>query len=554
MIGTPEVAAAVLVLVLAQAVIIAALWIQRSRQRESEARITAILHAAPDLMFLQTRDGVYLDYYAPERNRLLIPPEQFIGRNMRDVLPASVLERVASAFADVWKSDQPVVVEYVIPLDRTQRHYEARLVRCGHDKVLSVVRDITDRKRTEAALVASEQRYAMATAAGRVGVWDWNLFTHELYVDPWLKRSLGFEDHELADTLEDWSRHLHPDDLPVALARAENHINGLTPTYDAEFRVLTKDGTARWLVSRGSVVLEGGRPVRMVGTYTDITEERTTDEALRHAQAEVDRMSRLAAFGEFAASIAHEVSQPLTAIVMNARACLRWLAHPVPDLSETRAALVEVVDAGKRADEIIKRNRELFRRHIVEKRPVDVNGLVLEVSALTGARMRAHAMKLQTRLERDLAPVLGDRLELCQVLLNLVANAIDSMHAVDENARVIVITTTAGERAPHEVEIAVRDAGVGLAGVDLDRMFTTGYTTKARGTGMGLSICRTIIEAHGGRIGVRANDDGAGATFFFTLPTADAQKKGSGGGWATASNGAYGPGQLVAPPKNDRRR
>jgi PAS domain S-box-containing protein len=524
---TAEVAiAALIVIAVAQAAVIAGLWIERARRREHHARSAAILRAAPDLMFVQSRAGIYLDYHAPGRDRLYAPPEHFIGRHMRDVLPTNVVEQVNPLFERVWQSDQPVVGEYVLEMQGEARSYEVRMVRCGSDEVLSIVRDITDRKRVEARLVQSDERYSLATSAGRVGVWDWNLITHEIYVDPRQKTLLGYEGHELADTLEGWSRIIHPDDRPVVLAKLENHINGVTPTYEAEYRVLHKDGTLRWFVGRGTVVREHDRPTRVVGTVIDVTDAKHADEALGHAQAELDRLSRLAAFGEFAASIAHELSQPLTAIVMNARACLRFLRAASPELGETRAALGEVIDAGKRADEIIKRNRALFRRHVVERARVSLNDVVQEVASMAASRLMSQGVKLDTRLERHLPPVVGDRLELCQVLLNLITNAIDAMHRIDLPSRVIVVTTAAP--SPAEVHVSVRDAGVGLNGIDLTRLFTTGYTTKPRGTGMGLSICRTIVEAHGGRIGVTGND-GPGATFFFTLPCgqlpADAMRK-----------------------------
>jgi len=391
---------AVIALLIVQAVMIATLWLQRTRRRESEARTLAILRAAPDLMFLQTRDGVFLDYYAPERDRLLVAPEQFIGRNMRDVLPPPLVERLVPLFERVGESDQPVIAEYSLAFDGDERWFEARMVPCG-DKVLSVVRDISDRTRTAAA-------------------------------------------------------------------------------------------------------------------------QKLTDESLRHAHADLERMSRLVAFGEFATSIAHEVSQPLTAIILNARTCLKWLSDPEPDLAEVRATLSEVIDAGKRADAIITRNRELFRHRIVEKHRLSVNDLMREVEALASSRLRMHRVRLETTIAGDLPEVFADRIELSQLLLNLIANAIDAMQGLEVTSRVVTITAQATRE--QEVEVSVRDAGAGLAGVDLERMFTTGYSTKPKGTGVGLSICRAIVEAHGGRIRATPNQ-GSGATFSFTIPVADPQKK-----------------------------
>ncbi|HKE83641.1 MAG TPA: ATP-binding protein [Vicinamibacterales bacterium] len=502
-------------LLLAQAVLIATLWIQRARRRESEARNMAILRAAPDVMFLQDRDGVYLDYHAPERGCLFVPPEQFIGYRMRDILPPNVLQHVNPLFERVLQTDQTVIGEYELEVfGGGRRRFEARLVRCGEDKVLSVVRDITERASAQAALKASEQRYALATSAGGSGVWDWNLDTNELFVDPRLKTLLGFTEEDAPDRIEEWRRRIHPDDFEMVLSRARSHISGEAPSFETEFRMPHKDGSISWFMARGSIVREDGSAPRLVGTYTDVTDRKQADAALRRAEADLDRMSRLAAFGEFTASIAHEVSQPLTAIIINTRACLRWIADRA-DLMDVRATLSEIIEAGKRADGIIRRNRELFRRHIVKKERVDLNDVVHEVALLSTERLKVHHVRLETRLAKGLAPVLGDRVELCQVLLNLISNSVDAMATVDAKSRVVTIATKASPQG--QVQISVRDAGVGLEAVDLDRMFTTGYTTKSAGTGVGLSVCRTIIGAHRGRIWATRND-GPGATFHFTIP------------------------------------
>jgi len=216
-----------------------------------------------------------------------------------------------------------------------------------------------------------------------------------------------------------------------------------------------------------------------------------------------------------AASIGHEVSQPLTAIMMNAKTCLRWLASEAPDMGEIRAALQDVIDAGKRADEVIRRNGELFRHRAVETTPVDVNTVIREAEILTRGHLQHSHVALETHLAGGLPAVLGDRVELQQVLLNLIFNATDAMASVDPRSRRLRIESQLMDKGG--VQVAVRDAGVGLSETDMRRIFTPSYTTKPDGTGVGLSICRSIIEAHGGRVWAVPNDD-AGATFCFTLP------------------------------------
>jgi len=352
-----------------------------------EARNRAIVGAIPDLMFLLTREGVYLDYYASDTSRLLLDPSQFLGRNMRDVLPPGLAAAFADCFARLASGQTPVMLEYTLPMADGDRYYETRMVPCVESQVLAVVRDITERKRAE---------------------------------------------HTLGET-----------------------------------------------------------------------------------QADLARVSRLTALGEFAASIAHEVRQPLTSIMINARACLRWLANGTPDLSEIKSALIDVVDAGQRADDVISRNRKLFNDRTVQKVALDFNEVVREAMVLTRQRLQANRVTITTSSTGVLPPVYADRVELQQVLLNLISNSIDAMEGIDPGAKEISIC--ASLEAEGCLKVAVSDTGIGLAGVDMRRMFGLSYTTKPRGTGVGLSVSRAIIEAHGGELWAEQND-GAGATFFFTIP------------------------------------
>ena len=362
----------------------------------------------------------------------------------------------------------------------------------------------------------TEARYALATQAGGVGVWDWNLETNAMYVDPMLKSILGYGDHEIANRIDDWARHVHPDDKSFVMERVQQHLDGRTTLYEAEHRMVHRDGSLRWFLARGSAVKRDGRAVRIIGTNTDITGRKAAEHALHGAQSEVSRLARLTALGEFAASMAHEIRQPIAAILMNAITCLRWLDSGKPDLAEIKAALSDVVDAGRRAEAVISRNRELFRHRKIETASLDINTIINGVTALLKTRLLSSHVTLVTSLAHDLPHVTGDPVQLQQVLLNLVSNSVDAMEGVPAGSRHIEISSRV--TSDHSVQVSVRDTGVGLAGVDVGRMFALSYTTKPAGSGVGLAISRSIVEAHGGELWAESNI-GTGAVFSFTVPS-----------------------------------
>ena len=524
-----------LALLFLEGLMVVALVTQRSRRHDTQARHSAILSVLPDTMFVQRIDGVYVDCHAPDQDPLAVKQQPIVGRHMRDVLPPSVVARFERQFERLRQEKEPGVLEFTSTQPDGLHYYEARVVPFAGDKVLSIVRDITGRKHVETALSESEGRYALATAAGRVGVWDWTVETGEIYVDPSLKALLGYEDREIRNHLDEWGRLVHPDDRALVMERAQACIDGTSNEYEVEHRMLHRDGSICWFLARGWAVRRHGVAVRIIGTDTDITERKRAEQALHDAQMELTRLSRLTALGEFAASIAHEVSQPLTAIMMNATTCLRWLDGASPDLTEVRGALWEVLEASQRAEEVIRRNRELFRHHTVEKAPVDVNDVIQDVATLAKTHLLGSHVTLATALGTSLPTIVADRLELQQVLLNLIVNAIDAMESVPPNFRRIEIASALAH--VDGVQVSVRDRGIGLQGVDVSRMFAPSYTTKANGTGVGLSISRSIVEAHGGRLWAEPNED-RGATFFFTVPIQPANIPGAGVTWPSATASA----------------
>jgi C4-dicarboxylate-specific signal transduction histidine kinase len=263
-----------------------------------------------------------------------------------------------------------------------------------------------------------------------------------------------------------------------------------------------------------------GNLVQFVGSSTDITERRQAEEALRQAQADLARINRITTMGELTASLAHEVNQPIAAAVTDANTCLRWLNRDQPDLPEARQAAARVVKDAARAAEIISRTRLLFKKANPQWEPFDINEIILEMVALLRSEAARYSISVRTELAADLSRAMGDRVQLQQVLMNLIMNSIDAMRDVD-GTRELTIHSQPGEN--EELVVSVSDTGVGLPAQQADQIFDSFFTTKPHGTGMGLRISRSIVESHGGRLWAGSNSS-RGASFHLTLPRVEAHE------------------------------
>lgn len=368
------------------------------------------------------------------------------------------------------------------------------------------------RRRAEAAAREHEAQRAIVAEAP-VMIWRSGVDKRCDFFNPWW---LAFTGRTFAQEFGNgWAEGVHPDDLDACLASYVAAFDARVP-FRLEYRLRRFDGEYRWLLDLGTPRYDSTRQFAgYIGCCFDITDRKQAEQALGEAHTEISRVSRLTALGEFAAALSHELRQPLTAIIMNARSSLYQLQKIPPDHEAVKEALDDLVDAGHRAEAVIQRNRELFRHHRVQTSALDINAVVREVVVLSATRLQEHHVTVVTELADDLPAVRGDRIELLQVLLNLLANAIDAMEQVERSERRITITTSPLDQGA--VVVAVKDCGVGLGAVDMQRMFTLSYTTKATGTGVGLSISRSIIQAHGGSIRASQNAD-RGATFSFSLP------------------------------------
>ncbi len=308
-----------------------------------------------------------------------------------------------------------------------------------------------------------------------------------------------------------------PSDDVIASALAK------TGVWQGEAIHMTREG--RHVVVDGRIVMErdeSGKPVGVLATTNDVTDRKADEEKLRAALEALAHVTRLATLGEVSASIAHEINQPLSAIVNNAAASLVLLSDPQPDLDEVRAALADVVNDAERASAIIERVRQMSRRSAPQYAPCRIHEIVDDVVALAARAAALRGVKIETDIPRDLPPVLGDRVELEQVLLNLVVNAIDAMSDVYPSERRVEIRAVRGTEDGHpSVTIRVADRGVGIAPEETPRLFEAFHTTKPHGMGLGLAISRAIVEAHGGRLWAEPNHE-KGAVFAFRLRAAQA--------------------------------
>jgi PAS domain S-box-containing protein len=289
-----------------------------------------------------------------------------------------------------------------------------------------------------------------------------------------------------------------------------------TGRWEGELVHTRRDGTKAVVASRWALKLdERGRPQEILETSNDVSAEKHAEEGLAEARAQLAHATRAATLGELTASIAHEVNQPLAGIVTNGEAGLRWLQRDVPQLDEVRSAIERMIRDGKRASQVIQRLRALARKAPMQATPLDLNEVINEAASLVQREVLNYHIALQLELAPDLPPVLGDRVELQQVIINLMINGMQAMEAVVDRPRSLVVRSDV--HGAQEILVLVQDSGTGIAPDDMKRLFKTFFTTKPNGMGMGLSICRSIIEAHGGRVWASSNA-GPGTSFQFTLP------------------------------------
>jgi C4-dicarboxylate-specific signal transduction histidine kinase len=353
------------------------------------------------------------------------------------------------------------------------------------------------------------------------GSFGWNAASGEVF---WSEQSFSiFEyDANAKPSIDLMLQRVHPEDIsPVQLAFSRATEHGTD--FDIEFRLLMPGGAIKHIHAVAHVVTnvsgkdKGGRNRQFVGAVMDVTAARNSEEKLQQAQNEIAYIGRITSLGALSSSIAHEINQPLGAITANGEACLRWMARGAEGLGEATSAVKRMISDGNRASEIIERIRGLSRKSELKRTELDLNDVIREIVPLVQREVINHRASLQLDLAQQLPPALADRVQLQQVIINLILNSIQAMDGVTQAPRVVVIRSR--QSTSNLTVVEIEDSGHGIKPEDTERIFDAFFTTKREGMGMGLSICRSIMEAHEGRIWAAANRSGPGMTVSFSLPS-----------------------------------
>jgi PAS domain S-box-containing protein len=464
---------------------------------------------------------------------------RIFGFDPRDGLPSreAVLqaihpddrERVEEEARQGVRQKRDYKLEYRLVLAATTKYIEG----IGHPKfsasgelveVVCTLVDVTERKRAEEALRRSSAWLTQAQRLSRTGNWVYDATTNRyLYWSDESYRIWGFDPLQGLPSREDMWQRIHPDDRDRVLDEVQKSLRQKRD-FAAEFRIVLPDGTIRYLEATTRHKFSPlGELGEAVSSHVDVTERKRAQEEherLRQLESDLAHMNRLSMMGEMTASLAHEITQPIASARNNARAAVNFLDKQPPDLGEVREALDCVVGDADRAGDIVDRIRDQAKKAPARKHRFDLNEAINEVVELAHSAISENGISVQTRLSEALPPVEGDRVQLQQVVLNLILNAVEAMSSVEVGRRELLISTEQNQTG--DVLAAVRDSGPGIDAERLEDVFEAFYTTKSGGVGLGLSICRSIIEGHGGRLWAEANEP-RGAVFQFTFPSAESE-------------------------------
>lgn len=487
--------------------------------RNSEAQWKEVFEHNPVMYFMVDAAGLVLSVNTFGAAQLGYTVDELLGQSVLRVFAAEdhtmVQRNVAACLDNIGQTHNWEIRKVRKDGSRLWVRENAKAVRRLDDRLIVLIacEDITERKHAENALQQSEMYLTEAQRLSHTGSFGWHIPSGEII---WSEETFRIFEFDKAPSIKHDTvlQRVHPDDR----ARVQRTIDRASrdgKDFEHGYRLLMPDGAIKYVHARAHAVTNISGETEFIGAVTDVTARKRAEAELHDAQTNLAHVTRVTALGELAASIAHEVNQPLAAVVANAAACLRWLNRAAPDLNEARGAVRSIISDGNRAGEVIQRVRALVNKTADQKAPLDINEVINEVIGLVQHQLQSHHVSLQLDLAPALPSVVADRIQLQQVVLNLVLNGIEAMQPVNDRPRELVIRTRHDDAG--QILVTVADCGVGIATENAERLFDAFYTTKASGMGMGLSICRSIVEAHRGRLSVTRNV-GPGATFQFTLP------------------------------------
>lgn len=486
--------------------------------RNSEAPWKEVFEHNPVMYFMVDAAGTVVSVNTFGAAQLGYTVDQLLGQSVLRVFPANERQaaqsNVALCLENIGRPHSWEICKIRKDGSTLWVRENAKAVRLmdGQPIVLIACEDITERKQTESALRQSEMYLAEAQRLSHTGSFGWCAVTDELIWSEETFRIFGFDKAPSIKRARVIQR-IHPDDRARVLRTTRRALHD-GKDFEHDYRLLMPDGSIKHVHVRAHAVKDRSSGIDFVGAVSDVTARKRAEAELHEAQMNLAHVTRVTALGELAASIAHEVNQPLAAIVTNAAACQRWLDRTPPDLTEARGTLRAIIKDGNRAGDVIQRVRALANKTTGQKAALDINEVVNEVVSLVQHELLTHRTMLHLELAPALPLVLGDRIQLQQVVINLVINGIEAMAPVTDRPRELEIRTSVDDT--EQIVVAVKDCGTGFAAENAERLFDAFYTTKSGGMGMGLSICRSIVAAHGGRLSASANT-GPGATFRFTL-------------------------------------
>jgi PAS domain S-box-containing protein len=489
--------------------------------KRSEARKAAILESSLDCIVTIDHEGCITEFNPAAERTFGRRRDEVMGKQLGDVMiPPSLREKHRQGFARYLATGEARVLGKRIEMtalraDGSEFPVERALTRIpleGPPSFTGYLRDITERKRAEQELRRSEAFLAEAQHLSRIGSFSWRVATDEITWSEQLYRIFQI-DRVARVTFELMGTRIHPEDLSVFREHIERSRRDGSDV-QLEFRLQMPDGAIKYVHFVAHTRGDHGE-LEYIGAVQDVTERRSSEEALSKARSELSHVARVTSLGVLTASIAHEVNQPLSGIVTNAGTCLRMLAADPPNVDGARETARRTIRDGNRASEVVTRLRALYGKKEPAIESVDLNEATREVIALSLSELQRNRVIVRPELADDLPPVPGDRVQLQQVILNLIRNGSHAMSVVDDRPRQLLIRT--GRDEGDRVSLTVQDAGTGFDPQAVDRLFEAFYTTKDGGMGIGLSVSRSIIESHHGRLWATLND-GPGAAFSFSIP------------------------------------